>query len=60
MTREAKAIPGHMKGRDWLMTQDWSDDEIELALDTADTLRTNSKMVFRPCIAAQVGVPDFL
>jgi hypothetical protein len=35
MTREAKTIPGHMKGRDWLMTQDWSDDEIELALDTA-------------------------
>ena len=39
MTREAKPIPGHMKGRDWLMTQDWSDDEIELALDTADSLK---------------------
>ena len=24
-----------MKGRDWLMTQDWSDAEIELALETA-------------------------
>ena len=39
MTREAKPIPGHMKGRDWLMTQDWSDEEIELALDTADNLK---------------------
>ena len=28
-----------MKGRDWLMTQDWSDEEIELALDTADQLK---------------------
>jgi ornithine carbamoyltransferase len=39
MTREAKPIPGHMQGRDWLMTQDWSDEEIELALDTADNLK---------------------
>jgi len=43
MTREAKTIPGHMKGRDWLMTQDWSDDEIELALDTADHLKDEFK-----------------
>ena len=43
MTREARPIPGHMKGRDWLMTQDWSIDEIELALDTADTLKDEFK-----------------
>jgi ornithine carbamoyltransferase len=29
-----------MKGRDWLMTQDWSNNEIELALGTADQLKT--------------------
>jgi N-acetylornithine carbamoyltransferase len=28
-----------MKGRDWLMTQDWSNNEIELALGTADQLK---------------------
>ena len=39
MTRTAKPIPSHLKGRDWLMTQDWSDEEIELALDTADQLK---------------------
>ena len=32
-----------MKGRDWLMTQDWSDEEIELALDTADNLKDEFK-----------------
>ena len=32
-----------MKGRDWLMTQDWSDDEIILALDTADQLKKEFK-----------------
>ena len=32
-----------MKGRDWLMTQDWSDAEIELALDTAATLKKEFK-----------------
>jgi len=32
-----------MKGRDWLMTQDWSDEEIELALDTADQLKKEFK-----------------
>ncbi len=35
----ARPIPEHLKGRDWLMTQDWADDEIELALDTADQLK---------------------
>ncbi len=39
MTIEAKPITDKMKGRDWLMTQDWSDDEIELALETADQLK---------------------
>jgi len=43
MTRTAKPIPDHMKGRDWLMTQDWSDEEIELALDTADHLKGEFK-----------------
>mgnify|MGYP001814453298 CR=1 FL=1 len=32
-----------MKGRDWLMTQDWSDQEIELALETADQLKDEFK-----------------
>ena len=39
MTTAAKPVPGPMKGRDWLMTQDWSDEEIELALDTAAQLK---------------------
>ena len=39
MTRKAKPITDRMKGRDWLMTQDWADEEIELALDTADQLK---------------------
>jgi N-acetylornithine carbamoyltransferase len=39
VTRKAKQISDRMKGRDWLMTQDWSDEEIELALDTADQLK---------------------
>jgi len=30
-----------LKGRDWLMTQDWSVDEIETALDTADQLKAD-------------------
>ena len=32
-----------MKGRDWLMTQDWSNEEIELALDTAEQLKKEFK-----------------
>ena len=43
MTNEAKPITDRMKGRDWLMTQDWSDDEIILALDTADQLKKEFK-----------------
>jgi ornithine carbamoyltransferase len=32
-----------MKGRDWLMTQDWSNNEIELALGTANQLKAEFK-----------------
>ncbi len=39
MTKKTKQISDRMKGRDWLMTQDWSDEEIELALDTANQLK---------------------
>ena len=61
MTRKAKPIPDHMKGRDWLMTQDWSDEEIELALDTADQLKDEFKSGV-PTLAprTQNGVPYFL
>jgi ornithine carbamoyltransferase len=43
VTNEAKPITDQLKGRDWLMTQDWSDDEIMLALDTADQLKKEFK-----------------
>ena len=39
----AQAISTLMKGRDWLLTQDWSEREIELALDTAMQLKTEFK-----------------
>ena len=39
----AQAVSTLMKGRDWLMTQDWSEREIELALDTAMQLKTEFK-----------------
>ena len=39
MNETAHALTERMKGRDWLMTQDWSDQEIELALDTAEQLK---------------------
>jgi hypothetical protein len=39
VTKKTKQISDRMKGRDWLMTQDWSDEEIELALDTANQLK---------------------
>ena len=39
MNATAKAISTELKGRDWLMTQDWSNEELELALDTADQLK---------------------
>ena len=41
--RLAEDISRKMKGRDWLMTQDWSDSEIELALDTATQLKQEFK-----------------
>ena len=40
MNETAHALTERMKGRDWLMTQDWSDDEIEIALETASQLKT--------------------
>ena len=43
MTRKAKPISDRLRGRDWLMTQDWSDDEIEIALDTASQLKEEFK-----------------
>ena len=43
MTKAAKPITDRMKGRDWLMTQDWSDEEIDLALETADQLKMEFK-----------------
>ena len=33
----------NLKGRDWLMTQDWSVEELELALDTAEQLKADFK-----------------
>ena len=39
MSPQTQELTSRLKGRDWLMTQDWSDEEIELALDTADRLK---------------------
>ena len=39
MTRQAEPISETLRGRDWLMTQDWNDEEIEIALDTAEQLK---------------------
>ena len=36
-------VPDSLKGRDWLMTNDWSDEELELALATAATLKREFK-----------------
>ena len=43
MTQQALPLSDRMRGRDWLMTQDWSDDEIELVLDAADQLKKEFK-----------------
>ena len=43
MNQEAWPLTDRMKGRDWLMTQDWADDEIELVLETANQLKTDFK-----------------
>ncbi|MEE4292793.1 MAG: ornithine carbamoyltransferase [Xanthomonadales bacterium] len=40
MTRHAPLPTDRLKGRDWLMTQDWSDEEIEILLETSATLKT--------------------
>ena len=39
MTVEALAISDRLRGHDWLMTQDWSNEDIELTLDTAEQLK---------------------
>jgi ornithine carbamoyltransferase len=39
----AMPLTDQMKGRNWLMTQDWTDAEIELALETATTLKKEFK-----------------
>jgi len=43
MIQQAQTLTDRMKGRDWLMTQDWSNEEIELALDTAEQLKKEFK-----------------
>lgn len=43
MKKKAKAISKMLKGRDWLMTQDWSDKEIDIALQTAAQLKKEFK-----------------
>lgn len=43
MTEHARPIPTRLKGRDWLMSQDWSDEEIDLALDVAAQLKREFK-----------------
>ena len=43
MSPQTQELTSRLRGRDWLMTQDWSDDEIELALDTADRLKAEFK-----------------
>lgn len=40
MTQHAPLPTDRLKGRDWLMTQDWSDEEIEILLETSATLKT--------------------
>ena len=39
MTQAAPLPTERLKGRDWLMTQDWSDDEIETVLEVSETLK---------------------
>jgi len=40
MTQAAPLPTDRLKGRDWLMTQDWTDEEIEILLETSATLKT--------------------
>jgi len=43
MTPTAHHLTDEMRGRDWLMTQDWSNAEIELAINTALQLKKDFK-----------------
>jgi hypothetical protein len=43
MNQQAKPVPDVLRGRDWLMTQDWSDEELEIALQTAEQLKCEFK-----------------
>ena len=43
MTEQAKPVSQRLKGRDWLMTPDWPDEDIELALSTAGQLKKEFK-----------------
>ena len=43
MTQAAPLPDNNLKGRDWLMTQDWTDAEIETVLETAATLKKEFK-----------------
>lgn len=43
MTQHSLPLTDRLRGRDWLMTQDWADDEIDLVLATANQLKTQFK-----------------
>jgi N-acetylornithine carbamoyltransferase len=43
MTEKSPLPTTALKGRDWLMTQDWSNDEIETVLEAAATLKREFK-----------------
>jgi N-acetylornithine carbamoyltransferase len=43
MSAAAGSVSTSLKGRDWLMTQDWSNEEIEVALATAEQLKKEFK-----------------
>ena len=58
MNQEALPLTDRMKGRDWLMTQDWADDEIELVLETANQLKTDFKTGDKKNIAGEKSSGD--
>jgi N-acetylornithine carbamoyltransferase len=43
MSSTPSTLTDRLKGRDWLMTQDWSNEELELALTTAARLKRDFK-----------------
>ena len=43
MTATAHPVPAYLKGRDWLMSQDWSVEELTTALETAERLKGEFK-----------------